>query len=227
MNFFRNFIDDHPVFTIFIFVFSAYFIGQTGLIENKPIILIWGILFFYSIINIIKNYANKNSSPNNFSEPENAEEYSPLTNEELSKIDELTHSPTSYSESYERKYLMSLNEKAQFRKLQQWAQNRGLIVFSKVRLLDLIQPRKDIQNFKSALWKIQAKHIDFLICDQDIRIKCIVEINDNSHNRSDRIERDKFVTEVLQACGYKVLQTYNVTDSQLDEICGFKQNTTI
>lgn len=227
MNFFKNFIGDHPVITIFIFIFSAYFIGQTNLVENKPILLIWGILFFYSIITIIKNHASKNLSSNNFNESNSTEEYSPLTNEELNKITELTQSSTSYSESYERKYLMTLNEKAQFRKLQQWAQNRGLIVFSKVRLLDLIQPRKNIQNFKSALWKIQAKHVDFLICDQEIRIKCIVEISDNSHNRSDRIERDKFVTEVLQACGYKVFQTYNVIDSQLDEICGFNQNTTV
>ena len=133
-----------------------------------------------------------------------------------------------YKNSYEPKYLMTLNEKAQFKKLQEWAQSRGVIVFSKVRLLDLITPRKEQDNytFKSLLWKIQAKHVDFVICDQNIKTKCIVEINDNSHYRSDRQERDKFVVEVLQACGYKVLQTYNVTNEQLDHICGFIQSTT-
>lgn len=130
-----------------------------------------------------------------------------------------------YKNSYEPKYLMTLNEKAQFKKLQAWTQGRGLIIFSKVRLLDLITPRKGQGNYKSLLWKIQAKHVDFVICDKDIRIKCIIEINDNSHKQANRYQRDQFVVEVLAACGYKVLQTYNVTNEQLDQICGFNQST--
>ena len=120
---------------------------------------------------------------------------------------------------------MTLNEKAQYRRIQKWATDRNLIVFSKVRLLDLITPRKNQNNYKGLLWRIQAKHVDFVICDQDIRVKCIVEISDNSHDRSDRAERDNFVKEVLQACGYKVLMTYNVTDEQLDKVCGYNRTT--
>ncbi len=131
-----------------------------------------------------------------------------------------------YKKAYEPKYLMTLNEKSQFRKLQNWAQKRKLIVFSKVRLLDLITPRKDQDNYKGLLWKIQAKHVDFVICDQNIKVKCIVEISDGSHNRKDRQERDKFVIEVLEACGYKVLQTYNITEEQLDKVCGYIESTT-
>lgn len=132
----------------------------------------------------------------------------------------------NYSNSYEPKYLMTINEKNQYRKLQKWAYNRNLIVFTKVRLLDLITPRKNQENYKGALWKIQAKHVDFVICDQDIRIKCIIEITDNSHNKSERIERDNFVIEVLQACGYKVLITHNIIEEQLDNFCGYNQSTT-
>lgn len=131
----------------------------------------------------------------------------------------------NYNITYEPKYLMSLNEKSQYRKLYQWANNHNLIVFCKVRLLDLITPRKNQENYKGALWKIQAKHVDFVICDQDIRVKCIVEISDGSHNRQDRADRDNFVTEVLQACGYKVLMTYNISDVELDKICGYNQST--
>ena len=124
----------------------------------------------------------------------------------------------NYSQAYEPKYLMTINEKAQFRKLQNWAHKNGYYIFTKVRLLDLITPRNDISNYKGALWKIQAKHVDFLICDKSISVKYIIEIDDNSHKQTDRIERDKFVVEVLRACGYKVLQTYNITDEQLNDI---------
>lgn len=124
---------------------------------------------------------------------------------------------------YEPQHLMTTNEKIQFRKIQIWANKHNLLIFTKVRLLDLITPRRDQQNYKGALWKIQSKHVDFVICDQEIRVKCIIEINDRSHNQQDRIERDKFVLEVLQACGYKMLMTYNITDEQLDKICGYDQ----
>lgn len=135
-----------------------------------------------------------------------------FTEETQSKI-------TDYTNAYERKYLMTLNEKDQFKKIKEWADKNGFIVFTKVRLLDLVTPRKDIENPKGALWKIQAKHVDFIICDNAIRVKCIIEIDDNSHKQPNRIERDVFVSEVLIACGYKVLQTYNVTDEQLNRIC--------
>ena len=75
---------------------------------------------------------------------------------------------------YEPQYLMTTNEKIQFKKIQIWANKHNLLIFTKVRLLDLIAPRKDQQNYKGALWKIQSKHVDFVICDQDIRVKCII-----------------------------------------------------
>ena len=130
------------------------------------------------------------------------------------------------SRSYQPKYLMTLNEKAQYKKIKYWANNKRLIVFTKVRLLDLITPRNNKRNFQTLLWKIQAKHVDFVICDQDIRVKCIIEISDSSHKREDRAERDRFVNEVLTACGYRVLQTYNVTQEELNNICGYTQATT-
>lgn len=148
-----------------------------------------------------------------------------MKHEEATDYNKDVKNKENYNITYEPKYLMSLNEKSQYRKLRQWANQHSLIIFCKVRLLDLITPRKNQENYKGALWKIQAKHVDFVICDQDIRVKCIVEISDGSHSRQDRADRDNFVTEVLQACGYKVLMTYNVTDEQLNNICGYAQPT--
>ena len=125
-----------------------------------------------------------------------------------------------YLNAYEPKYLLTLNEKEQFKRMKLWAEQNGYIVFCKVRLLDLITPRKDINNYKGALWKIQAKHVDFVICDQNIRIKCIIEISDSSHKQKDRSDRDNFVNEILNNCGYKIIQTHNITEKQLNKICG-------
>ena len=129
------------------------------------------------------------------------------------------HTHENYQNAYKREYLMTANERRQYWNLRRWADTKNLIVFTKVRLADLISPRNS-QNQK-LFWKIQAKHIDFVVCDQNINVRCIVELQDSSHNRPDRIERDKFVREVLEACGYKVIQTFGVDNELLDRVCGY------
>lgn len=195
----------------------------------QTLLKLWPIYAIAIIVYIIqKKKERKRKSSDNINQKSNPDVYTPLSETELRKIDELIYNKgftseasKSYINSYERKYLLTLNEKAQFRKLQCWAERNGFIIFTKVRILDLITPRQHIENYKGALWKIQAKHVDFLICDQDIRVKCVVEILDSSHKKQERIERDIFVNEVLEACGYTVLQTHNITEEQLDNICGY------
>ena len=80
------------------------------------------------------------------------------------------------------------------------ALDENYIVFGKVRLGDIIQPKRGLSrsNFYSALNRINKKHVDFVVCrKKDFKIVGIVELDDKSHNRSDRKERDKFVYKVL------------------------------
>lgn len=155
----------------------------------------------------------KEKKPNNYNQDQHQEDIQ--TKENIEKEQPVINN------AYERKFLMSYNEKDQFYKIKSWADKKDLIVFSKVRLLDLITPIKSDENYKVNLWKIQAKHVDFVICDKRIRVKAIIEINDNSHNQQDRKERDIFVNDALSLCGYKVLTTYNVTEEELNNICGY------
>ena len=123
-----------------------------------------------------------------------------------------------YSQSYQAKYLLTKNEWYEYKKLKRFANEKGLQVCPKVRLLDLVEPRKGAEHYKSLFYKIQAKHVDFLICDQDLHIKAVVELDDNSHKKTDRQERDRFVDQVLTSCGYKVIRTRAVTEETLNGI---------
>ena len=86
-----------------------------------------------------------------------------------------------------------------------------------VRLLDLIEPKQG-KGYMSALGKIQSKHVDFVITDPDLRIKAILELDDNSHNTAERKERDQFVDMVLSSVGYKVIHTRSITEETLKDI---------
>lgn len=133
----------------------------------------------------------------------------------VTEIQQETEPSVDYSQSYQAKYLLTRNEWHEYKKLKQYATDKGLQICPKVRLLDIVEPRKGAEHYKSLFYKIQAKHVDFLICDQDLRIKAIVELDDNSHNKADRQERDKFVDQVLTGCGFKVIHTRAVTEETL------------
>lgn len=122
-----------------------------------------------------------------------------------------------YSQSYQSKYLLTKNEWHEYKKLRDFAEAKNLRVCPKVRLLDLVEPRRG-EGYMSLLGKVQSKHVDFVITDKDLRIKAIVELDDNSHNRPDRVERDNFVDDVLTSVGYKVIRARSITEKTLEGI---------
>lgn len=131
-----------------------------------------------------------------------------------------------YSNRYQKKYLLTKNEWYEYRKLKQFAEQRGLQVCPKVRLLDLIEPRRGDPKYKTLFYKIQAKHVDFVICDQNLYVKAIIELDDNSHNQNDRQERDDFVDTILKDVGYLMIRTRSITEHTLSTIDGQNQPKT-
>ena len=122
----------------------------------------------------------------------------------------------NFSKSYQAKYLLTRNEWYEYKKLKPMADSRGLVICPKVRLLDIIEPRKG-ENYRSLMGRIQSKHVDFVLCDQDLHIKAILELDDSSHDRKDRQERDQFVDQILTGAGYKVIHTRSITEDTLKE----------
>ena len=76
------------------------------------------------------------------------------------------------------------------------------------------ESRQKYQNY------INAKHIDFVLCDPDtVRQLLAIELDDSSHQRSDRRSRDIFVDDALRAAGLPLLrvparQSYNPAELQ-------------
>lgn len=117
-----------------------------------------------------------------------------------------------YQTKYQAKYLLTKNEWYEYKKLHEVALKHNLQICPKVRLADIIEPRKGTGEWQKLFFKIQAKHIDFLICDYSLRILAVLELDDNSHKQADRQERDKFVDDILRSVGYKVIRTKSITD---------------
>ncbi len=74
------------------------------------------------------------------------------------------------------------------------------VVFAKVRLADLLWMPKGTSDRRSWFNRIQAKHVDFVVCDRAaLRPLVAIELDDSSHDRPNRVARDEFVDAVLKA----------------------------
>ena len=75
----------------------------------------------------------------------------------------------------------------------------------KVSLSDLFFVTRPNEN-KSAYNRINRKHVDFVICDPKNMIPQFgIELDDSSHDRVDRVERDAFVDSVFEAAQLPLL----------------------
>lgn len=116
-----------------------------------------------------------------------------------------------------RKTLVTKSELAFYRALTVSVKGRHLI-FSKVRIADVLSPKKgqyDKSTWRKAFNQIACKHYDFVLCDPEtLEIQMVIELDDSSHDRSDRQKRDVFVDAATNSAGvmfkrFKVQSTYN------------------
>lgn len=82
-------------------------------------------------------------------------------------------------------------------------------VFGKVRVSDVAEPKRGLppKVRQSALNRIQSKHLDFVLCDPGtLEIKCAIELDDSSHAKAARRERDSFVASVCERIGVPLVR---------------------
>lgn len=112
-----------------------------------------------------------------------------------------------YSNAYQKRLLLTKHEWKNYMILKPALEGEGLRICTKVRLLDLIEPKKGTGNKQrqTLLNKIQSKHIDFVICNEKLNVLLLLELDDSSHDTEARQLRDNFVDSVLTGAGYKII----------------------
>jgi len=95
-----------------------------------------------------------------------------------------------------------------------------LEIFGKVRVADVLKPMEklDPKAWRSAFVRITGKHLDFVLCERETgRLVCAIELNDRSHARPDRQERDRFIVQACAEADFPLLlipvaRSYDVGD---------------
>jgi hypothetical protein len=83
-------------------------------------------------------------------------------------------------------------------------------IFPQVHLPSIVDNKVVGQNWKGAFSHISQKSVDFVLCDKAyIAPKLAIELDDRTHERQDRIDRDGEVERVLQDAGLPLLRLSN------------------
>lgn len=81
----------------------------------------------------------------------------------------------------------------------------NFLITPKIGMKDFIDIKKG-KDFMRHFTHIAQKHIDFLICEKDTLSPVLgIEIDDSSHQKESRRDRDQSVDEIYNAIGLKVL----------------------
>lgn len=115
----------------------------------------------------------------------------------------------NYAQPYERMTSILTPSEQQFYKVLFSVLEGRAIIMSKVRIADLLKVQKSIRKkyFWSYFSKISQKHMDFVLIDpQTFSTLCVIELDDKSHSKFDRMKRDKFINQIMAQTGIPLLR---------------------
>lgn len=138
---------------------------------------------------------------------EDKTDYNKLNNQSQEEINR-----TELIYPYHRVSILTNAEIRFYNKLRKITSKYGYEILTKIRLADLINVNSGLSKseYNTYFSKIKSKHIDFAI-HKNMNIICLIELDDYTHQREDRKERDIFVDTILSQNKYKIIHTYGET----------------
>lgn len=115
-----------------------------------------------------------------------------------------------------RNYFFSAAERSFYEILRRL--NPGYTVFAKVRLCDLVRVQASGREFWEKFNSISSKHVDFVVCDEQLAPLLAIELDDLSHGGPKRITRDRFVASVFESAALPILHVRAKRGYVLEEI---------
>ena len=104
---------------------------------------------------------------------------------------------------FERKKLLTSPEKQLYYRLKEALPD--YFIFSQVQLSQLVTVRKG-HDFKQWFNRINRMSADFVVTDQAMDVLAVIELDDRSHLKADRIAADQKKDKALTSAGIRVIR---------------------
>lgn len=103
-----------------------------------------------------------------------------------------------------KEYLMTNNEIEFYKVLKEVTEEYHCTIFSQVVLYEILEVNEKnhwSSRYNSLQNKINRKSIDFTICNNIGKILFCIELDDETHNKKKRKDRDNFLDEIFEEAG--------------------------
>lgn len=108
-----------------------------------------------------------------------------------------------------RNHLMTPTERDVFKVLEK-AYGDKYHIFCQVRVVDIIQPNTwkyhaKSREYMSLFRQLSQWHFDYVLCHREgFKVFCALELDDPSHERPDRMKRDRIINRVCKEAGLRL-----------------------
>ena len=116
---------------------------------------------------------------------------------------------------YKKKSLLTQTENHFYQTLKEECDERNLLICPKVRMEDYIEVTTETEKLKYRGY-IKSRHIDFIICDNQLNVIAGLELDDYSHNRADRQKVDELKDNIFKRINIPLIRV-NVTSGKYRE----------
>lgn len=93
--------------------------------------------------------------------------------------------------------ILTERERAFYRILKPVADKLELQICPKVRVADIVSIKKGTKDWQKWFNKIKSKHVDFLLCDYDMNIVLLIELDDRSHETERAQKNDRLKNAIF------------------------------
>lgn len=165
---------------------------------NSKLLLLIFIMVLLAFIPVLKDYLNAER-----------------------KIETLTQKLETKTKSkypYKKTNLLTKTEYSFYKILKEECDKRNFLICPKVRMEDFLEVTCKDEQLKYRGY-IKSRHIDFMICDQDLRILCGIELDDPSHYTQKAQKADTFKNDVFKEIGlplYRIKTGHGSYKEQLE-----------
>lgn len=115
---------------------------------------------------------------------------------------------------YAAKPILTKREYRFYLLLREAADEHHCLICPKVGLKDLLAVT-DKKQYMKYFHKIAQKHVDFVICDQDLYVLFAVELDDSSHETKDARKRDHLKDQAFAAAGIPLKRITEIDKKQI------------
>lgn len=178
---------------------------QGGAVNNSDVWIVTFLLIVVVLVIVFAATAKIRRSKNKYDngiqtdQPEYPESYykpiNEASDEQYSKSQDITHKMASYI--YSAKNSPMSQSEQRFYKILLSAVRRQYVIFPQINFDKIFRHKHKGQSFKGARGSIKDYSVDFILCDPHLQIVCAIELDDKSHDKPDRIARDKAVNDLF------------------------------